>query len=98
MKGGILFADAVTTVSQRYARDIQSPEFGAGLDAVLREQAGKPTGILNGADYATWNPATDKLIPRKYKADSLAGKTRCRNTLLNEKALAQNRPRPVSAR
>ena len=97
LKGGILFADAVTTVSEHYARDIQTPEYGAGLDAVLREQSRKIVGILNGADYTTWNPATDKLIPKKYSADSLAGKTNCRNALLEKMKLAKNPRGPVFA-
>lgn len=97
MKGGLLFADAITTVSERYARDIQTPEYGCGLDAVLRENAHKLTGILNGADYKLWNPATDKLIPRKYKPDSLAGKKNCRNALLEQFGLAKNPRGPVFA-
>src|SRR5581483_11424191 len=97
LKGGILFADAVTTVSERYAREIQTPEFGCGLDVVMRENAHKLTGILNGADYGTWNPATDKLIPKKYKANSLAGKKACRNALLSEFGLAPDPRGPVFA-
>jgi starch synthase len=72
----------VTTVSERYARDIQTPEYGAGLDAVMRENAGKLRGILNGADYKTWNPATDPLIATPYTPASLAGKQACREALL----------------
>lgn len=97
LKGGILYADAVTTVSERYARDIQTPEYGCGLDAVMRENAHKLTGILNGADYETWNPATDKLLSRKYKADSLTGKKTCRNALLKQLNLAANPRGPVFA-
>lgn len=97
MKGGVLFADAVTTVSERYARDIQTPEYGAGLDPVLREHSSKLTGILNGADYTTWNPATDKLIPKKYSPDSLAGKKACRDKLLEQVGLAKNPRGPVFA-
>ena len=82
LKGGILYADRVTTVSEYYAREIQTAEFGAGLDAVAREHSGKLTGILNGADYKTWNPATDKLIAKKYSPTSLAGKAACRTALL----------------
>jgi starch synthase len=95
LKGGILSADAVTTVSERYAREIQTPEFGAGLDPVIREHAAKLKGILNGADYNTWNPATDKLIARKYTARSLAGKKTCRNSLLRDLALDRNPRGPV---
>src|SRR5208282_2792122 len=95
LKGGILYADAVTTVSERYARDIQTPEFGAGLDAVVREHAGKLKGILNGADYVTWNPATDKLIASNYSPASLAGKKVCRDALLRELKLDPNPRGPV---
>lgn len=97
LKGGILFADAITTVSERYARDIQTPEYGAGLDPVLREHAGKLTGILNGADYKTWNPATDKLIPKRYKPENLAGKKACRDALLKELNLDPKPRGPVFA-
>jgi len=95
LKGGIIFSDAITTISERYAREIQMPESGCGLDSVLREQAGKLSGIMNGADYATWNPATDRLLPRKFKPDALAGKTGCRNALLKEFGLKKNPAGPV---
>jgi starch synthase len=95
LKGGIMYADAVTTVSERYARDIQTPEFGASLDAVVREHAGKLKGILNGADYRTWNPATDKLIAKTYIPASLAGKTACRDALLRDLGLEPNPRGPV---
>lgn len=95
LKGGIVFADAVTTVSERYAREIQTPEGGAGLDAVMREQAHKLTGILNGVDYEIWNPATDALLPKKYSPKSLAGKQKCREELLTQLGLAPNPAGPV---
>jgi starch synthase len=95
LKGGILFADAITTVSERYARDIQTPEYGCGLEGVIRENAGRLKGILNGADYSIWNPATDKLIPKKYKPSSMAGKKSCRDALLKEFNLAPNPRGPV---
>jgi starch synthase len=95
LKGGILFADAITTVSERYAREIQTPEFGSGLDRVLTEQSAKLTGILNGADSPLWNPATDKWIPKKYKPGSLAGKKACRDALLAKFNLAPDPRGPV---
>ena len=95
LKGGILYADAITTVSERYARDIQTPEFGAGLDTVLREHAAKLKGILNGADYKSWNPATDKLIAANYTPASLAGKKTCRDILLRDLNLDPNPRGPV---
>ncbi|ADR35517.1 glycogen/starch synthase, ADP-glucose type [Oceanithermus profundus DSM 14977] len=82
MKGALLAADRVTTVSPRYAREIQTPEFGMGLDAVLRSIRGKLTGILNGLDTEYWNPATDGFLPQKYDADHLERKRRNRMTLL----------------
>ncbi len=97
LKGGILFADALTTVSQTYARDIQTAEYGAGLEIVMRENAGRLTGILNGADYETWNPATDKLIPKNYSPRAPAGKRACRDTLLAKSGLAANPAGPVFA-
>jgi len=97
LKGGILFADAVTTVSERYAREIQTPEHGCGLDAVIRENAGKLRGILNGADYTTWNPATDRLLPERYTPAALTGKMACRAALLRECGLAPAPRGPVLA-
>ncbi len=95
LKGGILYADEVTTVSERYARDIQTPEYGAGLDAVMREHAGKLKGILDGADYKTWNPETDKLIASNYSPGSLEGKKACRSALLKEVGLDPQPRGPV---
>ncbi len=95
LKAGILFADAITTVSETYARDIQTPEYGGGLDAVMRENAGRLTGILNGADYTAWNPATDPNLPKKYTAKTLEGKRACREALLKELDLAANPAGPV---
>ncbi|HEX8311030.1 MAG TPA: glycogen synthase GlgA [Chthoniobacteraceae bacterium] len=97
LKAGILFADAVTTVSERYAREIQTPEYGCGLDAVIREHAGKLHGILNGADYAVWDPANDKLLPKRYKSSNLAGKKTCRDALLKACELAPDPQGPVFA-
>jgi len=88
MKAGILFADTVTTVSPRYAREIQTPDFGCGLDGVVRTRAGVLRGLLNGIDTAVWNPATDPLLPARYSADDLAGKAKCRAALLAAHGLA----------
>lgn len=97
IKGGILFADRVTTVSERYAREIQTAEFGAGLDAVVREHAHKLRGILNGADYHHWNPETDPLLPQTYRPDALEGKAACRDELLAEFELDPAPAGPVVA-
>ena len=95
LKGGILFADAVTTVSERYAREIQTAEKGSGLDAVMREHAGKLTGMLNGVNDRTWNPAADSLLPEPYTAAKLAGKKGSRDALLSATGLAREPAGPV---
>jgi len=95
LKGGILFADAITTVSERYAREIQTPEGGSGLDAVVRENAHKLTGILNGVDYDIWNPAKNSLLPKKYSPKNLSGKQKCREELLAQCGLAPKPSGPV---
>jgi starch synthase len=74
LKGGILFADLITTVSPTYAREIQTKEFGYGLEGVLTKRASDLYGILNGIDYEIWNPKTDKGLARRYDADSCEGK------------------------
>jgi starch synthase len=87
IKGGISFADALTTVSPTYAREIQTPEFGFGLDGALSARAGDLSGILNGVDYSVWDPETDPLIPAHYSASDLAGKRACKKALLKEFSL-----------
>ena len=82
LKGGILFADRVTTVSPRYAREIQTPEFGCGLEGVVQTRAEDIVGLINGVDTAVWNPAIDPLIPARYTAKDLAGKRAGRAELL----------------
>jgi starch synthase len=82
MKGGLLFADRVTTVSPRYAREIQTPEFGCGLDGVVLTRAGDIVGLLNGIDNEVWDPARDPHLPARYTAGDLAGKRVCRAQLL----------------
>jgi starch synthase len=74
MKGGIIFADLLTTVSERYAQEIQTPEFGSGLHEELRSRAGELFGIVHGVDYNEWNPSTDRWIIKNYDWDSLEGK------------------------
>ncbi|MEY2880681.1 MAG: hypothetical protein RLZZ15_3061 [Verrucomicrobiota bacterium] len=95
MKGGILFADRVTTVSPRYAREIQTPEFGCGLDGVAQTRAEDLVGLLNGVDTAIWNPATDALLPARYSAANLAGKAACRDELLRRAGFAAEFAGPV---
>ena len=82
LKGGILFADRVTTVSPQYAKEIQTPEFGNGLDGVVQTRSDDMVGLLNGVDLAGWNPATDTQLPARYSATNLAGPQACRVELL----------------
>jgi starch synthase len=84
LKTGIVYADRITTVSPSYAREIQTPEFGEGLDGLLRARSAQLRGILNGCDYNLWNPETDPLIPANYSAANLAGKLECKKGLLAE--------------
>ena len=81
LKGGIVFADALTTVSRRYAEEILTPEYGNGLDGVLRERREALHGILNGVDYTSWDPARDPYITARYDRDDLGGKARCKADL-----------------
>jgi starch synthase len=82
LKGGLVYSDILTTVSRKYAEEIQTPEFGEGLDGVLRGRAADLRGILNGVDYAEWNPATDRNLAANYSPENLAGKALCRADLL----------------
>jgi starch synthase len=96
LKGGLVFSDFLTTVSPTYAREIQTPEYGEGLDGVLRERAGDLVGILNGIDYEVWNPATDAEIPKRFGPEDLEGKTACKAALREEMGLTDpGRPAPL---
>jgi starch synthase len=89
LKGGIVFADALNTVSPKYAEEIQTPEYGVGLDGLLRERRSVLSGILNGVDYTQWNPETDPFIAAHYAAGNLAGKRTCKSALLRESGLPE---------
>jgi len=82
MKGGIVFSDIITTVSRKYAQEIQTPEYGYGLDGVLRERSSDVYGVLNGVDYTDWNPETDIHIAANYSAKDLEGKRKCKEELI----------------
>jgi starch synthase len=82
LKGGIVTADAITTVSPRYSEEIQTPEFGYGLEGVLRSRAEQLHGIINGVDYEDWNPATDPLLPAHFSREDLAGKAANKTALM----------------
>ncbi len=97
LKAGLVFADALTTVSPRYATEIQTPDLGEGLDGVLRARRGVLRGILNGIDDAVWDPATDPQLPARYRAGDPAGKTRCKLALQAELGLAVDAAPPLLA-
>jgi len=82
LKGGVVFADAINTVSRKYAQEIQTEEYGVGLDDILRKRSDRLFGILNGVDYAVWNPETDKLIAANYSIENISGKEVCKKDLL----------------
>lgn len=96
LKGGITSADIVSTVSTTYAREMQGPEFGCGLDGVLRERADDLVGIVNGIDYDAWNPETDPFLPHHFSAEEwLNGKGACKKALLAELQLSPDGNRPL---
>ena len=95
LKAGIMFADAVTTVSEQYSREILQPEFGFGLDGVLRERSMVLSGVLNGIDQEYWDPGTDSNLPEKYSASAPGGKATCRSTLLKEVSFDEG-PSPLA--
>ncbi|HNX90681.1 MAG TPA: glycogen synthase GlgA [Candidatus Omnitrophota bacterium] len=82
MKAGIIYADAINTVSKKYAEEVLTPEYGAGLDGLLRTREKEFTGISNGVDYDEWNPEVDKYIKINYGPDSIERKTECKKDLL----------------
>ncbi|MGQ0721492.1 MAG: glycogen synthase [Candidatus Eiseniibacteriota bacterium] len=95
LKTGIRWADLITTVSPTYAEEIRTPEFGVGLDALLRERADSMMGILNGVDTAVWNPRTDPFLPYRYSAKSVWRKERNKAALLQEVGLPYRKDVPV---
>jgi starch synthase len=95
MKAGILFADRITTVSPRYAQEIQTPEFGCGLDGVVALRIDDLSGLINGIDSAVWNPVSDEHLPSRYSAGNLAGKAVCRADLLKRLGLQPTDTAPV---
>jgi starch synthase len=96
LKGGLVFADYLTTVSRKYAQEIQTPEYGHGLDGVIRGRADRLVGILNGVDYSAWSPENDPFIAARYSARDLIGKRACKKELLETFRLAtDNLERPL---
>ena len=95
LKAGLVFSRAVVTVSPTYAREVQTPEGGQGMDGAMRHHAHKLTGILNGVDYQVWNPENDPHLPANYSARNFKGKRLCKKALLAEVGLppeAADRP------
>ncbi|HEY5296872.1 MAG TPA: glycogen synthase GlgA [Verrucomicrobiae bacterium] len=95
LKAGIVFADAITTVSPRYAREILTEEFGCGLDGLLRQKQKRLFGILNGVDYAEWNTSENEFLVHSYSAAQLAGKTRNKLDLQAELGLPVSKKIPL---
>jgi starch synthase len=95
IKGGLVYSDMLNTVSRKYAEEIQTEEYGFGLDGMLRQRRQDLFGILNGVDYSHWNPETDPFIAANYSAERLEGKRACKADLLREMGLpdeAMDRP------
>lgn len=97
LKAGLIAADALSTVSRRYAQEIQTPEQGNGLDWLLRARRDRLIGITNGVDYDIWNPETDPHIAAHFSIKDLSGKEKCKADLLRRFALPQELNRPVIA-
>jgi len=95
LKAGLVFADALTTVSPTYAKEVQTPELGCGLDGVLRARRAVLRGILNGIDDSAWNPATDPHIAMTYSRRHRAGKSACKHELQAALGLPQEKDAPV---
>jgi len=95
LKAGLVYADRLTTVSPTYAEEIRTPQFGNGLDGVLRSRAADLSGIINGVDYSAWSPNTDKLIPAKYSVKNMKGKQKCKEALFEEFGLKGDIKQPV---
>lgn len=97
MKAGLEVSDMLSTVSRRYALEIQTPENGYGLDWLTRKRANRLIGITNGVDYEVWNPEIDPEIPAHYNKDNLDGKKECKRLLLEEFRLPVDLERPILA-
>jgi starch synthase len=96
LKAGITSADALSTVSESYAADITTEEFGFGLDGIIRKRVSDLSGIVNGINYGLWDPESDKAIPYNYSLSSFSGKNKCRSYLIKE-CNFQNRKLPIAS-
>jgi starch synthase len=97
LKAGISWADALTTVSPTYSREILTPEYGCGLDGLLRERATRLAGIMNGADYRVWDPGNDVHLPATYTVRQISGKRACKAAIQNEMGLTPDLEAPLMA-
>ncbi len=95
LKAGIVYSDLVTTVSKKYAQEIQTPEYGHGFEGILQSVSHKLIGILNGVDYSEWNPETDPIIAKNYSIKKLSGKNTCKKDLLKYFKLKYEKDIPV---
>ncbi|NIS73711.1 MAG: glycogen synthase GlgA [Deltaproteobacteria bacterium] len=95
LKGGLVFSDVLNTVSETYAKEIQTEEFGFGLEGVLYGERDNLFGILNGVDYEIWSPETDPHIKANYRPDDLSGKLVCKKDLLDEYGFSSETETPV---
>ncbi|MBI3592800.1 MAG: glycogen synthase [Nitrospirae bacterium] len=95
LKAGLIGADIITTVSKTYAQEILTPEFGFGLDGILRKRADSIVGILNGIDYTEWDPSTDAFLPRNYNKSDLSGKLSCKKELMGKISLKSGLLKPL---
>jgi len=95
MKGALLFSDYITTVSPTYSKEIQTPEYGFGMEGILRDRSERLTGIVNGIDYSVWNPSQDKEIPQNYDVKSLDKKVINKQHLQTEQGMGIGRDIPV---
>jgi starch synthase len=95
LKAGLVFADAISTVSPRYSQEIQTAEFGERFDGLLRARSNDLFGILNGVDYDEWNPETDPFIPARFSMNDLSGKLECKRDLLRAFGLPEKLDRPL---
>jgi starch synthase len=95
LKGAITLSDYITSVSRKYSQEIQTAEFGFGLEGVLRARSGTVTGIINGVDYAEWSPESDRFIAAQYSAQDLSGKAACKRDLLKAFGLDEDTQLPI---
>ena len=93
LKGALVFSDFITTVSRKYSQEIQTAEYGFGLEGVLHGRSATVTGILNGVDYKEWSPETDKFIAAHYSPEELSGKAACKRDLLTQFGITDADPK-----